>query len=136
MCKVENKMNKFVNSWIYEKQEKMIRDNFQLLKMTDCFLVISEAVVSMCLKNDISRNYSVKLYHSHKTLPLAWLMHDTMTRHQKQFFVIPLFNKKLHKNSLLCWWVEKQPFSCVFKHFLKFFTVNSRETFSIKDNIY
>ena len=41
-----------------------------VLKMTGYFLVISEAVVSLCLKNDIYRNFLgrtlplwVKLYH-------------------------------------------------------------------------
>ena len=36
-----------------------------VLKMTGYFLVISEAVVSLCLKNDIYRNFlGNKLYHS------------------------------------------------------------------------
>ena len=41
-----------------------------VLKMTGCFLVISEAVISICLKNNIYREFtgktlplSVKLYH-------------------------------------------------------------------------
>ena len=41
-----------------------------VLKMTGCFLVVLEAVISMCLKNDIYRKFigktlpfSVKLYH-------------------------------------------------------------------------
>ena len=68
-----------------------------------------------------------------KTLPLAWLIHNTM-HHHKQFFVILLFKKKLHEN-LLCWF-EKQSFSSVFKCFLTFFTINPCGTFSIKDNMY
>ena len=39
------------------------------------------------------------------------------------FFVIPFFKNKLHKNFFLCWF-EKQLFSSVFKHFLNFFLVN------------
>ena len=31
-----------------------------ILKMTGCFLAISEAVASMCLKNDISRKFPGK----------------------------------------------------------------------------
>ena len=47
--------------------------------------------------------------------------------HKKLFFESLFFNKKLHKNSLLCQF-EKQPFSSVFKHFLKFFHSQSSWT--------
>ena len=61
----------------HEKFEKKIHKIYvgvlqpaTVLKLTGCFLAISEAVVSMCLKNDISRKFldktfplSVKLYH-------------------------------------------------------------------------
>ena len=40
-----------------------------------------------------------------------------------QFFVIPLFNKKLHNNSFLQR-LEKQPFSRAFEHFLKLIMAN------------
>ena len=62
-----------------------------------------------------------------KTLPLAWLIHNTITYHHKQFFVINYIK-------IICY--EKQPFSSIFKHFLKIFTVSPHGTFSIKDNMY
>ena len=93
--------------------------------MTGCFLVISEAAVSMCLKNKFHRKslgktlpLSVKRYHYH------YAQHNNALPKTKYFFVIPFSNKKLHKNFfpmlLLCYF-EKQPFSSVFiKYFLKF----------------
>ena len=47
----------------YDNTYLGINKNTPFYKMTGCFLVISEAVVSMCLKNNIE-NFSVKLYHS------------------------------------------------------------------------
>ena len=49
-----------------------------VLKMTGCFLVVLEAVISMCLKSDIYRKFIGK------TLPLAWLTHDKTMHYWKQ----------------------------------------------------
>ena len=122
-----------------DTHEKFVKDlqDIHVLKMTGCFLAISEAVVSKRLKNDIYRKFlgktlllSEKLYHQHD-----WYKTQRRVTTNKPFFVIPLFNKKPHKNYLPCWF-EKQPFSRVFKHFLKFFTVSPRGTFSINDNMF
>ena len=108
-----------------------------VLKMTGCFLVISEAVVLMCSKNHIYRKFLgknlpllVKFYHQHD----RYTTQRCVATYQL-FFVIPLFNKKLHKKSLL-YWFDKQPFNRGFKHFLKFFMVNPSGTFLISDNMY
>ena len=49
-----------------------------VLKMTGRLLLISEAAILMCLKNNFFRKIL------DKTLLLAWLMHYIMTHHHKQ----------------------------------------------------
>ena len=124
--------------WPFSKFEKNLQDFVgvlqpaTVLKMTGCFLVISEGVVSMCLKNNIYRKFIGKTLPISKTLPLPWLIHDKTTHTtNKLFSVIPLFNKKLHNNSFLQW-LEKQPFSRAFEHFLKLITINPGGTFFSK----
>ena len=52
--------------------------------MTGCFLVVLEAVISMCLKNNIYRKFIGKTLPLSKTLLLAWLTHDKTTHYHKQ----------------------------------------------------
>ena len=81
-----------------------------VLKMTGGLLLISEAAILMCLKNNFFRKII------DKTLPLAWLMHDTITRHHKQTIFLWFRFSMIHYIKILCYASLRSSCSAVFKN--------------------